>query len=124
MVAATGGLGAAASPAVQGTSRGGGLDAQLARYEKQLAECINCASAKTPEGRQAIDDLYGKIHDLKAKIEEARNDGPVRAAPVPDRTAPAGGTDTLAQGEQTTRDQPVRRASINGTVGSVIDVYG
>jgi hypothetical protein len=30
-----------------------GLRAKLDRYEKQLSDCVNCASARTPEGRAA-----------------------------------------------------------------------
>ena len=117
MVTATGALASAATPAVQGSAGAGGLNAQLARYEKQLAECINCASASTPEGKQAIEDLYGKIHDTKAKIEEARSVNPV----LPASAVPAG---SAVSDSQAIQDQASRRASIYDTVGSVIDVYG
>ena len=49
----------------------GGMRAELARYEKALSECVNCASAKTPEGQQEIQRLTSEISRLKARIEDA-----------------------------------------------------
>lgn len=49
----------------------GGMRAELARYEKALSECVNCASAKTPEGQQEIQRLSAEIARLKARIEDA-----------------------------------------------------
>ena len=102
MVAA---LASTGTSTVQAAGATGGLDAQLARYQKQLSECVNCTSAKTPEGKHEIDDLYGKIHSIKAKLEDARGSAPVREA---------------SQAEQAT---PPRRASAWDTAGSVIDTY-
>ena len=47
-----------------------GLEAQLARYQKVLSECVSCESAKTSEGKQAIQDISSKISDVKARIAE------------------------------------------------------
>jgi hypothetical protein len=124
MVTATGALVSAATPAVQGTGVTGGLDAQLARYEKQLAECVNCASARTPEGKQAIEDLYGKIHDTKAKIEEVRIVNPVQPASAAESAAQVNTAVSATPDVSNAQDRPFRRASIYDTVGSVIDVYG
>lgn len=124
MVAATGALTSAATPAVQGAGGTGGLDAQLARYEKQLSECVNCASAKTPEGKQAIDDWYGKIHDIKAKLEEAHNASTVQPAAASPRIEQGGSAVVAPQNAQAVQDQVSRRATVYDTVGSVIDVYG
>ena len=48
----------------------GGLEARLERYQKELADCVNCDSAKTLEGKQKIQDVSGKISEIKARIEE------------------------------------------------------
>jgi hypothetical protein len=48
----------------------GGLDAQLARYQKELSECVNCESAKTPEGKKTIQAVSDKISVVKARLEE------------------------------------------------------
>ena len=121
MVTATGAFTSAAALAVQGT---GGLDAQLARYEKQLAECVNCASARTPEGKQAIEDLYGKIHDTKAKIEEVRTVNPIQPASAAESAAQLNTAAPATPDVSNVQDRPSRCASIYDTVGSVIDVYG
>lgn len=49
-------------------SSGVALRADLARYQKQLADCVNCESAKTPEGKRNIQDLSRRIDGLKAKL--------------------------------------------------------
>jgi hypothetical protein len=124
MVTATGALASAATSALQGTGGSGGLNAQLARYEKQLAECINCASAKTPEGKQAIDELYGKIHDIKAKLEEVRNSSTVQSAAASPRVEQTGNAVAAPQDAPAAQGQALRRATVYDTVGSVIDFYG
>ncbi len=48
----------------------GGLEARLERYQKELSDCVNCDSAKTPEGKQKIQDVSSKISEIKTRIEE------------------------------------------------------
>jgi hypothetical protein len=57
------------------------LRADLARYEKELSECVNCASASTPEGKRNIQDLGAQIGTLKARLN---------AVPQPEASASAG----------------------------------
>ena len=47
------------------------LQAQLQRYEQQLSECVNCASAKTPEGKADIDTISARIGQVKARMAQA-----------------------------------------------------
>lgn len=55
----------------------GGLRVELAKYEKELSNCVNCASATTTEGQQEIQRLTSEIVRLKERIEEAaRNASP------------------------------------------------
>jgi hypothetical protein len=56
------------SSASQSTGSRVALRADLARYEKQLADCVNCASATTPEGKRNIQDLDARISTLKAQL--------------------------------------------------------
>jgi FlxA-like protein len=51
----------------------GALQAQLDRCEKQLADQVNCSSAKTLEGKANIQKLSGQISALKQQIEDAKN---------------------------------------------------
>lgn len=46
-----------------------GLEAQLARYQKELSNCVNCDTANTREGRETIQALSNKISQIKTRIE-------------------------------------------------------
>jgi hypothetical protein len=48
-----------------------GLDAQIARYRQQLADRVNCDSAKTSDGQSAIEELSSKIDAAQARLEAA-----------------------------------------------------
>lgn len=63
-----------------------GLRAKLDRYEKQLSDCMNCASAKTPEGKADIAAISAKIDEVKRAIAGTSN-GAGRAAPSSDDQA-------------------------------------
>ena len=80
-----------------------GLRAKLDRYEKQLSDCVNCASAKTPEGKADIAAISAKIDEVKRTIAGTSNDEG-RAAPGND-------------------DQPAVVASSTSPLGSRIDTY-
>ena len=41
---------------------------QLQRLQQQLSESLNCAAAKTPEGKAAIDAIRSKISQLEQRI--------------------------------------------------------
>jgi ABC-type Fe3+-hydroxamate transport system substrate-binding protein len=75
-------------PASSGASAAS-LQAQLDRYQKQLSDCANCATAKTPQGQAAIQDLSGKIAAVKARIEQAAT--AKSGTPAPGANATAGG---------------------------------
>jgi hypothetical protein len=75
-----------ASSANPTTYGGGGapsstaLQARLERYQKQLSDCVNCASAKTPEGKADIENISAQISQVKQRIAQADNTNPVPAA--------------------------------------------
>lgn len=75
-------------------SPGGGpapasLRAQLQRLQQQLSDCVNCASAKTPEGKTVIQALTAKVSQVEQRIS-ARLDAQATGRPAPaDQTAPA-----------------------------------
>jgi hypothetical protein len=58
------------------------LQAQLQRYQQQLSECINCASAATPEGKADIEAISARIGQLKGRMAQADAPEPPRAAPA------------------------------------------
>jgi len=88
-----------------------GLDAQLARYSKELSECVNCESAKTPEGKQAIEEVSNKISTVKARLEE------IAAAKASSRPAASEATGEIG-------NSPVSAPkSADATVGGLLDVF-
>ncbi|NIA56282.1 hypothetical protein HAV22_21875 [Massilia sp. TW-1] len=80
-----------------------GLRAKLDRYEKQLSDCVNCASAKTPEGKADIAAISAKIDEVKRTIAGTSN-GEGRAA-------------------SRNEDQAVAVASSMSPLGNCIDTY-
>lgn len=72
------------------------LRARLDRYQKQLSECVNCVSAKTPEGKTDIAAVRAKIDELQRAMagSATRGDGNAQTgstqALVPTPTGPLG----------------------------------
>lgn len=46
------------------------IEAQIARDTKELANCVNCASAETKQGQADIQALSNKINVAKARLEQ------------------------------------------------------
>ena len=103
-------------PAIGATSgqRDAGLAAQLASYEKQLAELKSCPSCQTPEGQQAVSALSNRIAALKQQIEQADRT-PAAAARNRSETAPP-------PAERSEPDAGRRGDSPEGP-GRIIDTY-
>jgi hypothetical protein len=80
------------------------LQARISRYQRQLADCLDCPSAKTPAGKREIEELSYKIDDARIRIQALQTDSSATAL-----TSSAG-------------LQPQR--SVYSTVGSLIDVFG
>ncbi|TRZ55797.1 MAG: hypothetical protein D4S02_17145 [Rhodocyclaceae bacterium] len=49
------------------------LEGQLARYQVQLADWVNCPSCTTREGKAKIQELSDKVHDVQQRINAAEN---------------------------------------------------
>ena len=56
------------------------LLSQLQRLQTQLAESMNSAAAKTPEGGAAIDAIRGKISQVEQRIAQSDQVGERRQA--------------------------------------------
>lgn len=88
------------------------LEAQLAQCERQLADNVNCSSAKTAEGKNKIQTLTNRIGAIKARLEKtvtAKSDSPSASLEV--KTPANRYGDTAAP-------KPA-----NGGVGSLVDVF-
>ncbi|EGF31446.1 hypothetical protein IMCC9480_3939 [Oxalobacteraceae bacterium IMCC9480] len=90
MVQAIGGT--ATNTTTTSPANAAGLQYQLSRYQKQLSECVNCASAKTPQGKADIEAISGKISSLRLRIDEVASGSVVRPPESANAaaTAPAG----------------------------------
>ena len=68
------------------------LDSEVARYKKQLADCVSCPSSNTLEGKANIQEISSKISADQAhirKIEAAAavvNDSSTSAVKPADKT--------------------------------------
>lgn len=51
-----------------------GLQAQLDKARQELADCVGCASARTPQGQEAIHRASDKVARLEARLERTRLD--------------------------------------------------
>ena len=108
-----------------------GLQAQLARYQKQLSECVNCASAKTPEGKATIESLSAKISDIRERIDQVAQSQPGNQAKrLPSATSEDSGATSDAQPVSVNSDgrsgagglSSPSPASAVRTVGVLVDV--
>jgi len=61
----------AAGGSVGGSAGTGALEAQKTQCERQLSDWVNCASAKTPEGKAKIAEFTTKLATINAQIQQA-----------------------------------------------------
>ena len=47
-----------------------GLEAKLTRLQKELSDCVNCASAKSVEGKRKIQEVSDKIGSVKLRLDK------------------------------------------------------
>ncbi|MFZ2269626.1 MAG: hypothetical protein WAV95_18775 [Azonexus sp.] len=92
------------------------LDAQLAKFESQLASWESCPSCKTPEGKAKIADIVEKISDIRRRIESAE-----LAKQDATRSRDSGGNE--ASRSLTDPPDPGGVASTTAGVGSLLSVY-
>jgi len=81
-------IGASTTPSTAYGSGGpsaASLQAQLQRYQQQLSDCVNCASAKTPQGKADIQAISARISEVKQSIAQT-DQAPANPA---DAVAPA-----------------------------------
>lgn len=83
------------------------LQAQLQRYQQKLSDCVNCASAKTPEGKANIEAISTQISQIEQRIAQS---GKTRADPP-----------GLAQGAPAVQAAPA--APQPSGIGSLINVF-
>jgi hypothetical protein len=122
-----GALGLPAFPGQSGAGSTAGLEAQLARYQAQLADWVNCTSCNTPEGKAKIQQFSDKVSETKQSIEAANTpsqiDRPsIQLAGLTRDTNQNKATPTLnvvGSGNRPSIDP----ASVSGAVGTRLNVY-
>lgn len=100
-----------------------GLEAQVARYEKKLGECLNCASSKTSAGKAEIQTISDQISVLKARIaaiNQAKSTNP--PAGSSGQTAEAQKASGLAGFGENTGSSP-QNAANPSQIGSRINLF-
>ncbi len=122
-------LGAIGSSSFSGTTGTGAstavLEAQLAQYQRQLSDCIHCSSAKTPEGKAAIQILSDKISAVKKHIEG----GDIAKSTSQPTTKPSLTVSTdkdraaLSGRDKTGIDSVSATSSAGTAVGSLVNVF-
>ncbi|MFZ6691272.1 hypothetical protein [Undibacterium sp. SXout20W] len=71
-LASTSASSATTSVTTDSAASAGELQAQLAQYQRQLSDCVNCSSANTPEGKQQISEISSKISAIKQTIQASQ----------------------------------------------------
>lgn len=56
------------------------LQARLERFQQQLSDCVNCASANTPQGKADISAIASRISQVQKSIAEIDGGKDARAA--------------------------------------------
>ena len=119
MVAAIGSASAAYGGGVTRTPAAG-LEAQLVRYQKELADCVNCESAKTPEGKERIQTISNKISEVRARIDEIDSSQPAASR----ASINAAGSATSSHVDNKADPLPPAAARPgDSTVGSIVNLF-
>lgn len=90
-----------------------GLEFELAKYQKELSDCVNCDSANTAEGRSRIQDIYNKISAVQARIERLAIAESSRESKL--------NPDTVA-GNPSPGDSAATPGMATSVIGSLVDV--
>jgi hypothetical protein len=93
------------------------LDAQVRTYRAQLADWVTCPSAKTPQGKEKIEQISAKLESVRNQIKKL--DGTSLSA-----TTDASTQSAAASSDATPRsDDHADYLSASGQVGASVDTY-
>ena len=73
-----------------------GLQAQLQRFQQQLSDCVNCASASTPQGKADIAAIAARISQVQKSIAAIDRGQTAPASAAAPAAPPAGSIDVYA----------------------------
>ena len=120
-------IGATAPSGASGISpsAGGVLQAQLNRYEVQLADWCNCPAGKTPEGKEKIRELTSKADGVRAQLDRI---GGARSSGTSLGTGSASGsglpaTEAVSEPSPRGATAPAPLQATFSTLGTYLDVF-
>ena len=123
MVSAIGSSPASSATSTAGTSTAG-IEAQIVRYKKELSDCVNCASSKTPEGKAAIQAIANKISSAQARIEKINADQTSAPSTATADKTPANTYAAASAAASKTGIESVSASTASGsTTGRLVDVF-
>ena len=103
-----------------------GIEAEIQTYQKELADCVTCPSAGTPEGKKAIAEASEKIASARARIEKIESSQPRPAPTQLEASAaadlPSSKPSTAAAGDDTSATYSASGLP-EATMLRLIDVY-
>ncbi len=112
---------AVASAGYTGSSASGsnltaaGIQAQIAIYQRQLSDCVNCSSADTIEGKTQIQEISSKISTAKAQIQQISDQ-------APPKTSASNATTSANASVNAVANSPVTKA-LTIAPGNNVDVF-
>jgi hypothetical protein len=92
------------------------LHAEVARYQRQLSDSVNCASAKTLEGKAHIQELSSKISAAQQRIKQ------IEAEKAPGNDHVALSSNAGGSGDTYTKAGTAAHSS-NPEQGSLVSVF-
>lgn len=122
-------IGSPASPTIiSGSQSTAALEGQLARYQVQLADWVNCPSCKTPEGKAKIAEISDKVRGIEQRLRATENAPQVNR---PNRTVAASinaQTSQAAPTSASTESSPAGNISVTSHpstsgLGNFVDVF-
>ncbi len=121
-------IGSSSFPTSSGSgASAGALEAQLAQCERQLSDWVNCASAKTPEGKAIIQKLSDKVSEIKHRIEAADKTSATNQPTVlkanTSVTASSNGNGAGLPGSEPAINPISANSSVTATVGGLINIF-
>ncbi|MCU6433721.1 FlxA-like family protein [Undibacterium sp. Jales W-56] len=124
-------IGSSASGAINATNPtnsaalAASLQAQLAIYQQQLSDCVNCASSKTIEGKEQIQSLSAKISGVRARIDQVSstnaNRQTVPSATNQDADIDPGKVLNISSGKENNSGTGAIASTANPHLGSNVD---
>lgn len=105
-----------------------GVEAELVRYKKELADCVNCATANTTEGKRKIQEVAGKISAAEARIKQTvveKSSGPPAATSTTDakESSPTPSATAYAAENNNGVKSVTESAESDSSIGRLVDTF-